>query len=105
MADDAPSHVEWVRDLIQARTGPEHLWTSRRAIKAQARKADREIQTNDVVAIIDQLAADGEIIVWHGPVASAQPEHLRRIVQAEAESSMPRQLLVARANKLLQQQQ
>lgn len=79
------------------------LWTSRNRIRGDGSKGHTPYERDEVDEVVNQLADEGELIVWHGLLAPACPEHLRAIIENEQQADYPRRILIGRVNRLLQE--
>lgn len=109
MSTDGAEHV---LEAVQDRTSSEpdglqnnqsNIWTGRNRMRADGTKDDSPLERDEVDAVVDQLIEERKVFDWHGLLAPATDKHLRAIVENEGQSEVPRQLLVAKANRWLQE--
>lgn len=91
----------WVIEQIRDLTSPGDPWTSRGHLRQEASKSSHEFDRDAVDAAIEALIESGDLIGWHGPIALADTERLREIIERERESEFTRKLLVGKCNQLL----
>lgn len=77
-----------------------NLWTSNERMRSDAVKPHTDYTKDSLRTAVDELREDGEIVTWHGLLAPAVDDHLKAIIENEAESDVTRSLLVARCNEL-----
>jgi len=101
--------VQQVLDWLEENTEPTvdggqnnqaAVWAGTPRLKAQARKDRIPFDVNELETALDVLQENGDILTWHGLVASATDEHLQTIIENEAQSTITRERLVAKCNRL-----
>ncbi|WP_254831571.1 hypothetical protein [Haloglomus salinum] len=99
---------QYVLDEVERRTDPvaegktnAHgpLWTSADGIRQDGDGEGSPWSPDHIRAAVQQLVDEDRLFGWHGLLAPATEEHLRAIVQREAQQDVTRTLLVAKANQ------
>lgn len=98
-----PDVYAWVLDTVADTLGghDKPLWSSRTQVLAQAVKTTNSYDKAAAKRAINQAIDNDDLFLWHGLLAPADPEHLRKIIEAEREATITRKLMVGKINKLL----
>lgn len=110
--EEEPETVdEWVLAEIQHRVEPDpdghqnaesNVWTSKERLRDDGRKFSTRYSREEIESAVEQLVDRGEIVTWHGLLAPATPDHLRALIENEAEAGIKRATLVGYCNARLQ---
>ena len=96
---DATDNTDaWVRNAVRERR-LDDLWTARQHIIDDATREGHDPVR--VGKILEAMDANGDILVWSGHIAPADPDRLREVIEAELESSFGRRLLIGKCNRLI----
>jgi hypothetical protein len=100
----------WVLDEVSNRTEPAHdasqvlgrLWTSRHNLLHEHTGRGQPHSHDEIEAAISRLDDRQEILYWNGQVTLATDEYLTAVIASEKHSDIPRQILIAKCNRYLQ---
>lgn len=114
MTQNSPQQGESVTEqtlleLIKDRTSPEpdgvpnargNIWTGLKRLQQEASKGNVSCSRDEVRGHVRRLEEQEHIINWHGCLAPADDRHLKAIIENERLCSLPRQILIGKANSL-----
>lgn len=88
-----------VEDTLGGNDKP--LWSSRTQVLGEAVKSTNDFDKPAARAAISRAIANDDLFHWHGLLAPADPDHLRKIIQAEQQADITRKIMIGQINKLL----
>lgn len=103
---------EWVMDTVRQNTEPipegqniqSPLWTSHRRLASGGERWSTPHSRDMVERATNALISRGRLFSWHGQVCPTDPDHLRAVIEAERNADVTRQILIGKANRVIQEQ-